>query len=214
MSEHEIEPIPGLPDYLPPGEHLLWQGAPHWRPLAMRAFRLREVMIYFAVLMAWRGVSAALDGASPLVIVDAVLSLAPLALAAVAILLVIAVLAARTTMYSITDRRIVMRIGMALPVTLNIPFEGIDGASLAEHGDKSGDIALSLNNNGRIGYLVLWPHARPWRYAKPEPMLRALADPHVAADVLGRALAGYVRPKSVVVPASPEEAVRGAALAS
>mgnify|MGYP003349263071 CR=1 FL=1 len=64
MSEHEIEPIPGLPDYLPPGERLLWQGAPHWRPLAMRAFRLRAVMIYFAVLMAWRGFMATLDGRS------------------------------------------------------------------------------------------------------------------------------------------------------
>lgn len=214
MSEHEIEPIPGLPDYLPPGERLLWQGAPHWRPLAMRAFRLRAVMIYFAVLMAWRGTSAALDGGSLREIFDATLSLAPLALGAVAILLVIAVLSARTTMYSITDRRVVMRIGMALPVTLNIPFEGIEGASLAEHSDRSGDIALSLTNNGRIGYLVLWPHARPWRYAKPEPMLRALENPQVAADVLGRALAGYVQPKAVVIPQASEEALRGAAMAS
>lgn len=214
MSEHEIEPIPGLPDYLPPGERLLWQGAPHWRPLAMRAFRLREVMIYFAVLMAWRGLMAALDGGSFLVIMDAVLSLAPLALGAVAILLVIATLSARTTMYSITDRRIVMRIGMALPITLNIPFEGIDGAAVVEHKDQSGDITLSLNDNGRIGYLVLWPHVRPWRYARPEPMLRALADPRAAVDVLGRALAGYVQPKPVVIPQSPEEVVRGAAMAS
>ena len=45
-------------------------------------------------------------------------------------------------------------------------------------------------------------------------MLRALADPHAAADVLGRALAGYVQPKAVVIPQSPEEAVRGAAMAS
>jgi len=214
VSEHEIEPIPGLPDYLPPGEPLLWQGAPHWRPLAMRAFRLRAVMIYFALLMAWRGTLAALDGGSVREIFDATLSLAPLALSATAILLVIAVLSARTTMYSITDRRVVMRIGMALPVTLNIPFAGIDGASLAEHADHSGDIALSLNDNGRIGYLVLWPHARPWRYAKPEPMLRALEHPQMAAEVLGRALAGYAQPKSVVIPQTPEEALRGAALAS
>lgn len=214
MSEHEIEPIPGLPDYLPPGERLLWQGAPHWRPLAMRAFRLREVMIYFAVLMAWRGLLATLEGGSLREIIDATLSLAPLALGAVSILLVIAILSARTTMYSITDRRVVMRIGMALPVTLNIPFEGIDGASLAEHSDKSGDVALSLNNNGRIGYLVLWPHARPWRYAKPEPMLRALPDPHAAADILGRALAGYVQPKAVGIPQTPEDALRGAVMAS
>ena len=100
------------------------------------------------------------------------------ALGAVVILLVIAVLSARTTMYSITDRRVVMRIGMALPVTLNIPFEGIDGASLAEFSDKSGDIALSLNHNGRLGYLVLWPHARPWRW--PAPRLRAWANPAAA----------------------------------
>ncbi len=33
VSEHEFEPIPGLPERLPAGERMLWQGRP-WRALA------------------------------------------------------------------------------------------------------------------------------------------------------------------------------------
>jgi hypothetical protein len=36
---------------------------------------------------------------------------------------------------------------------------------------------------------MLWPHLRPWRFATPEPMLRALTDAEAAAQILGRALA-------------------------
>ena len=44
----------GLPERLPEGETLLWQGRPSWRQLALRAFHVREIAIYFALLLAWR----------------------------------------------------------------------------------------------------------------------------------------------------------------
>ena len=194
MSEHEIEPIPGLPDYLPKGERILWQGAPHWRPLAMRAFRLREVMIYFAALMTWRMVSKLWDGAGVLASFDHALTIAPLALGATAILVVMAYASARTSMYTITDRRVVLRIGMALPVNMNIPFDSIEGVDFAAHRDGSGDLAMRIRKGEKLGYAVLWPHARPWRYARPEPMLRGLADAQSAARVLAGALAGHMQP--------------------
>ena len=57
MSHHDddFEPVPGLPETLPQGEQMLWQGSPQWWSLALRAFRLREVGVYFGFLMAWRG---------------------------------------------------------------------------------------------------------------------------------------------------------------
>ena len=194
MSEHEIEPIPGLPDYLPKGERILWQGAPHWRPLALRGFRLRAVMIYFAALMAWRFASKMWDGAGLAAALDHAFALAPLALGATAILLVMAVASARASMYTITNRRVVLRVGTALPVNLNIPFESIEGVDFAAHRDGSGDLAMRIRKGERLGYLVLWPHARPWRYSRPEPMLRGLADAQTAAKVLAGALAGHMQP--------------------
>ena len=190
MSEHEFEPVPGLPEHLPKDERLLWQGQPHWRPLAMRAFRLREVMIYFALLMVWQVVSGLSDGSGALVALQNAISLVPLALAAVALLIGLAYASAQTTLYSITDRRIVLRIGMALPVTLNIPFAVIDGAGVATYRDGSGDIAMQLRKDDRLAYLVLWPHVRPWRYTRPEPMLRGIANSQEVAELLSNVLAG------------------------
>jgi hypothetical protein len=41
-----------------------------------------------------------------------------------------------------------------------------------------------LNGANRIGWVHLWPSVRPWRIAKPEPTLRAVADVQVVAEKL------------------------------
>lgn len=191
MSDSEFEPVPGLPERLPAGERMLWQGSPHWLGLSLTAFRVRAIAIYFALLMVWRGGSMLYDGASVMAALDHAIAILPLAIGAIAILLVIAVTSARTTLYTITDRRIVMRFGMALPLTVNIPFSQIDAAAVAHHGDGLGDVSLSLGAGERIGYLMIWPHARPWRYSRPEPMLRSLPNPDGVAALLADALATH-----------------------
>ena len=43
---------------------------------------------------------------------------------------------------------------------------------------------MKIAGSDRIAYLHLWPHARRWRFSKPEPMLRCIPDPvHVAEGV-------------------------------
>jgi hypothetical protein len=42
------------------------------------------------------------------------------------------------------------------------------------HGDF-GDITLALAGTDHIGWVHLWPSARPWRFARSEPMLRCIA---------------------------------------
>ena len=65
MSQDDLgfEPIRGLPDRLPPGETLLWQGEPQFRSMALRVFHARKVAIYFALLALYRLVGALHDGA-------------------------------------------------------------------------------------------------------------------------------------------------------
>ena len=191
MSHDDFEHAPGLPEKLPEGERMLWQGAPQWRSLALRAFRLREVAIYFAALMVWRFASGLAGGTAPGDALAHALDLVPLLAGASAILAGLAYLSAKSTVYTITTQRIVMRYGMAAPLVLNIPFSRIETAAVGRHGDGTGSLLLSLRKGERIGYLVLWPHARPWRYAKPEPMLRCLPDVDAAAAVLGRALEAH-----------------------
>jgi hypothetical protein len=188
-SEYETEPVPGLPENLPAGERMLWQGAPRWQGLALGAFRVRAVAIYFGLLMLWRLASGMYDGASPLAAIASALWLVPFALGAIGMLVLLAWLSARSTIYTITDRRLVLRFGVALPMSVNLPFRLIDSAGLKARGDGSGDIVLTLRRGERVGYTILWPHVRPWHLTRPQPMLRALPDAAGAAQVLSRALA-------------------------
>ena len=167
---------------------MLWQGKPRWRSLAVHAYHVRALAIYFAILTAWRGMIVASDGGDTIGVIAAMAWIVLLALAAIAVLGLLAWLSARSTIYTITDQRILMRFGIALPITLNIPFRVVDGVSLARHRDLTGDIAVKVSGGDRVAYLVLWPHARPWRVNRPEPMLRSLAKSEEVAKVLSRAL--------------------------
>lgn len=207
VTEHGLEPVPGLPGRLPEGETLLWQGRPAWRLLARRALHLRGIAAYFALLAVWRGATIATDGGTTTEIVAGAALLIALGAVPLGFLAFYAWIAARVTVYSITSRRVVLRVGVALPVTINLPFALIEAASLARQADGTGDIALRMAEGHRVSWIMLWPHLRPWRYAKPEPMLRALTDAEAAAQILGRALAGA---SAAPVTPMPEAARRPA----
>jgi len=179
VREHDDEPVPGLPEALPAGESIVWQGAPQWRRLALEAFHVRKVALYFGRLMLWRCGDALSEGQPWALVLPGLLPLLLSALAATGLLSLLAWLSARATLYTITNRRVVMRIGVAMSMTLNLPFKAVESACLRLGPGGIGDIALSLGQ-GRIAYLHLWPHARPWRLARPQPVLRAVAN---AADV-------------------------------
>ncbi|MCU0886217.1 MAG: PH domain-containing protein, partial [Beijerinckiaceae bacterium] len=132
-DDYAGEPIPGLPADLPEGERLLWQGSPAWMSLAIRAFHIRKVAIYFAALILWRGLSSKYDGASPGEALSYALAIMPVALCGIGIVALLAYAYARMTIYSITSRRVMMRSGVAMPITVNLPFKRIDGAGLRLH---------------------------------------------------------------------------------
>lgn len=210
VGEHDHEPQRGLPQPLPPGETLLWQGAPDWRVLARRAFHVRKFALYFAVLMAWRVASTLADGGGATEALTALLWPLPLAALALGFIVLLAWLVSRTSLYTLTDRRVVMRVGVVLTVTFNLPLRRIEAAHLVERADGSGDIALQLDPEDRIGLLHLWPHARPWQLARPQPTLRALAQVRPVARLLGEALdqslqAGQRNQPAPVVSAMPGE---------
>ena len=182
--EHEFEAAYGLPEPLPKGESILWQCSPDFRQLAARVFHMKKVAVYFAVLMAVRGSFLYSSGAEDLTIVAGILIVVGLGLTAMAALCMLAWLTARTTAYTLTDQRVVMRIGIVLTLTFNLPLKRIETAGLLLTGKGFGDMPLALSGGDRIGWLNLWPHARPWRLAKPEPMLRCIPDAQKFAALL------------------------------
>ena len=183
------EPIRGLPEHLPPGERILWQGEPHWPSLARRAFHTRKVAIYFGILAVWQGLSSWSDGDTLANAGINMLWMLALALAAIGILTLLAWLYSRSSVFTITDKRLVMRFGIALPMSLNIPFKLIESANLKTFADGCGDIPVRLIGKNRIALLILWPFARPWRATKPEPMLRSIPESENVARILAHALA-------------------------
>jgi len=204
MNHSEFESSPGLPERLPAGERLIWQGSPDWRLLALGAFRLREIGWYFGLLMIWHALSILLDGGTVTqAIVHASWTL-PLAAIVLAIFCGMAVLSARTTIYSLTDERLVLRFGTALPLTINLPFSLIDSASVKMLGEGNGDISLAVSKRERVGYLMLWPHVRPWRFTRPEPTLRAISDVERVAVLLADALEDHAHREQATTPASAD----------
>jgi hypothetical protein len=182
IVEYDDEPIRGLPGNLPQGERILWQGSPDaWR-LAIHAYHIRGVAIYFALLAGWGAVNA-LRGVNSWM---GTLITLGVGVAALAVIGLIAWGAARTTVYTLTNKRIVLRFGIALPKCVNLPLGVIAGADLAMQGTKTGDIALKLTEQQRLGWAQLWPHARPWVLTEVQPMLRSIADPGNVAGLLAR----------------------------
>jgi hypothetical protein len=178
--EHEFEAERGLPEALPDDERVLWQGSPEWIELAKRVFHVHQLAVYFAALIVLRGAFAVADGVGPFAAFVSALWLVPFAAFSLGVLAFVARLSATSAVYTITNKRIVMRIGIVLTLTFNIPFKRITGAGLRLGPHGSGDVSLTLTDEDNIALLHLWPHARPWRFTKTEPMLRCIPS---AADV-------------------------------
>jgi hypothetical protein len=213
MSEDDFkfEPVRGLPEALPEDEHILWQGAPSARALAREGYKLTWVAGYFAVLAVWRAgasladfpFTTALGHALPLVIAG---------LLACAILQGLAYVQARSTVYTLTNKRVAMRIGAALTMTLNLPYVCITSANLSRGARGTGTIAFQLKGDTRFSYLMTWPHVRPWRFNPTEPALRAIPDAETVAALFAEAAEARVSMPQVSLAANDNPA--GAAVAA
>jgi hypothetical protein len=208
--EHDFEVSPGLPEPLPAAEKMLWQGSPDWKSTAIHAFHVRKLAVYFAIILVVRAATELSYGGS---IGDALMSatwLLPLALSALAMITYFAYLSARTAVYTITDRRVVMRVGIVLTLTFNLPYARIASASLRQYTDGSGDIPLALLGNDKIAYVHLWPHAKPWKLGQPEPALRCVPEAEKVAKILSQAWSAHLGRSSAAGAAATSAATSSA----
>lgn len=185
-DDFAIEPVKGLPERPPEGERILWQGRPDWWALSREALNLGWVAGYFLLLALWRfatlvdqvGWGTAFAASSPFLVMGAVVN---------ALLVIVGFIQARATVYTITNRRVAMRIGAALTVTLNLPFSQINSADLDLRRGGTGTIALDLKGTTRLSYLVCWPHVRPWVMRRTRPALRCIPNAERVARILAEA---------------------------
>lgn len=186
-----------LPAPLPAGERVIWQGKPTFAGLALRSFHIREVAIYFGLLLVWRLWSNWSQGMAAADATNSALWLIVPASSAIAVLAGLAWLFRRAACYTITSKRVLFQFGVALPMTMNIPLSKITNAALKIYRDGSGDIPLQVSDSKRVSYLLLWPHIRPWRMRVPEPMLSSVPDAAKVAAKLAEALTGQPGPSAI-----------------
>ncbi|EAQ27294.1 MULTISPECIES: photosynthetic complex putative assembly protein PuhB [unclassified Roseovarius] len=185
-DDFAFEPVKGLPETPPEGERILWQGRPDWWHLSVESLSLPWVAGYFVVLAVWRFVTlmdqmpliGAFAAASPLLIMGVVVCL---------MLMLVGYIQARATVYTITNRRVAMRIGAALTVTLNLPYTQVGRADLKLGRGGTGTIALDLMGETQLSYLVCWPHVRPWVMRRTQPALRCIPEAAKVAQMLAEA---------------------------
>ncbi|MEM9754773.1 MAG: photosynthetic complex putative assembly protein PuhB [Pseudomonadota bacterium] len=185
--EFHDEPVRGLPEELPSGEAILWQGAPRVWALAVQALGLPYVAAGFVAVFAWQ-VGLGLRSADLITAMGNASFFLWLGGFACALIFVVAFVQARATIYTITNRRVALRIGTAMTLTFNLPYSRIAAAHLARGPGGTGTVTLTPAPGGAdLSYLLLWPHVRPWQTRPVEPALRCIADAERVAALLAEA---------------------------
>jgi Bacterial PH domain len=187
-----------LPADIPAGEHVLWHSRPQWVSLLRRAFYGDAVALYFAAMTIVNFIWSYSEGGLPAGGLSALKTLGA-AVLALGLLAVLAWLCARTSFYLITNKRVVMKVGIALPIFFNLPFSSIETAAVRLFDDGTGDIPLGLSASQRIGYIHLWPHARAFRLSRPEPAFRSISDAKDVAETLSLALIKACNERNVAI---------------
>jgi hypothetical protein len=167
------------------------------------AFHVRAIALYFAALLLWRLVDSIAAGQHAVSAAVEATPLLLLAASATGMLAGLAWLASRAAVYTITTHRVIMRIGIALPITINIPFRMIESAAVKVFADGAGDIPLRIAPSDRIAFLLLWPHCRPWQVSRPQPMLRGIPAAAEVARTLSSALASFAEPPAAAISRQP-----------
>ena len=173
-----------LSENLPNGEQLIWQGHPERRALATRAMYLKYIAFYLVVLIAARTGYLIMDG-EPVATWSGMLVWQVLASALVMLLIVgLATVYSRTTRYSLTNERLIIKTGAAITIHINLPLQQITAADLREYSDGTGDITLQVSRAEKLYWLLLWPNVRSWWIRPLRPVLRGLRDAQAVAHLL------------------------------
>ena len=202
IKQFEASQLKELPAPLPDGERVIWQGRPTVKGLALRAFHVREVPLYFGAFLVWRLWSNWSVGAPLADIVWTITATVVPAVISVAVLTGLAWLFARACCYTITSKRVLLQFGVALPMTMNIPLSKIAGAAVKIYRDGTGDIPLALADKERVSHLLLWPHVRPWKLIVSQPMLRSVPDAAAVAAKMQEALTGQPSSQVAATPSA------------
>ena len=175
MMEYEGEPIEGLPEVLPEGESLIWQGRPTVGAMLKRVFFVPQLALYFGLLIGGHTIYRLTESVPIAQVLGTLVWQSGLAATVLLLLVWLARAYARSILYTLTSARLVVRSGVALPMMVNIPIEQIISADLRVHRDGTGDILLRASADRQLYWVLLWPNVSAW-YSRPVRSLSARVE--------------------------------------
>jgi hypothetical protein len=174
-----IEEINGLPEEvgksIPSGETICWVGKPDWKSFGYHAFGVKYFLIYFFVC----GLYTVSQIEPTFSLKEFLISYTPYLISgifAAMILLFLAYFAARHTCYVITEKRVVIRTGVALVFLLNMPFKNILSIDTKALAQGRGNVIFKVQSKKRIPYLSCWPSVKVGNFLEPIPAFRSIVD--------------------------------------
>ena len=205
--EHDIEPVPGLPGRLPDGEFIVWQGQPAFKTVMTRLLRARWIAAYFAIAALWSVAVGINNSETAWQFVGRISFIAVAAVILFALMALYARAVAKTSLYTLTNHRVVMRVGIAISASFNLPFAQISGADFRVGSDGSGDVALTLKSGHGLSGSVFFPHQRGGLWRKLSPQMICLADAKAVAEKLATQLKAYTPTSQATAQSSGDSVI-------
>ena len=170
-------------DAIPNGESILWKGRPSLWGFSWNLFGLKWITLYLSMLSI---VSVARFFASDFYTAFYV-DFLPFFLSGIfASIILIGLAATQTysTVYIITENRVIIKTGAALSFLISMPFKMIKEVNLQKRGASIGTISFELLSEKRVPYISCWPSVRPWKFKRTQPAFSCIGSVDEVATIL------------------------------
>ena len=179
----KFEALKNILDAIPNGESILWKGRPSLWGFSWNLFGLEWITLYLSMLSI---VSVARFFASDFYTAFYV-DFLPFFLSGIfASIILIGLAATQTysTVYIITENRVIIKTGAALSFLISMPFKKIKEVNLQKRGASIGTISFELLSEKRVPYISCWPSVRPWKFKRTQPAFSCIGSVDEVATIL------------------------------
>jgi len=170
-------------DAIPNGESILWKGRPSLWGFSWNLFGLKWITLYLSMLSI---VSVARFFASDFYTAFYV-DFLPFFLSGIfASIILIGLAATQTysTVYIITENRVIIKTGAERSFRISMAFKKIKEVNLQKRGASIGTISFELLSEKRVPYISCWPSVRPWKFKRTQPAFSCIGSVDEVATIL------------------------------
>ena len=169
---------------VPEGEKVCWVGKPNWVSFGFHVFGIKYLVIYF-IISAFYSVSQIELDFSLNAFIGEYISFVVSGVIASLILFLLSYVSARHTCYVITEKRLVIRTGVALVFLLNVPFKNVISIDKQSLYYGVGNLSFKTQSKKRIPYFSCWPSVRSGSFLETIPTFRSIANIEEIGNLVG-----------------------------